>query len=95
VGYALHERCRLDRHTGRTLSRNMEDYRVPGIGDVPEVDVLFTEEGFEQVEGGSVGIGEVATIAVPAAIANAVCAATGVRPMRIPIRPPELLEGLR
>ncbi len=93
IGYALHEARRIDRKTGRLLTRGMEDYRIPGIGDVPDIEVVFTELGFEHVTGGSVGIGEVSTISVPAAIANAVRHATGKRPMAIPIRP-EMLVGV-
>ena len=58
----------------------MEDYRIPGIADTPEIDVHFDEAGFDHVMGGSVGIGEVATVPTSPAIANAICNAIGVRP---------------
>ena len=44
----------------------------------------FDEGGFEHVLGGSVGIGEVATVPTSAAIANAIRNAIGVRPARDP-----------
>jgi xanthine dehydrogenase YagR molybdenum-binding subunit len=47
------------------------------------------------VLGGSVGIGEVATVPTAAAIANAVRNAIQVRPPEIPIRPDRLLELLQ
>jgi hypothetical protein len=31
----------------------MEDYRIPGIADTPQLDVHFDEEGFDHVPGGS------------------------------------------
>jgi xanthine dehydrogenase YagR molybdenum-binding subunit len=57
--------------------------------------VHFDEGGFGHVMGGSVGIGEVATVPTCAAIANAIRNATGVRPMEIPIRPDRMLELLK
>ena len=35
---------------------------MPGIADIPPIDVYFDEGGFDHVLGGSVGIGEVATV---------------------------------
>ncbi|MFV2196387.1 molybdopterin-dependent oxidoreductase [Nocardiopsis sp. LOL_012] len=95
VGYALSEGRREDPATGTVLTANMEDYRIPGLGDVPETEVYFHEEGFEHVPGGGVGLGEVSTVGVAAALANAVHDATGWRPTALPIRPDRLLEGLR
>ncbi|WP_116246913.1 molybdopterin-dependent oxidoreductase [Nocardiopsis sp. FIRDI 009] len=95
VGYALHEERRDDPVTGTVLTDNMEDYRIPGLGDVPETEVYFHEEGFEHVPGGGVGLGEVSTVGVAASVANAVFDATGWRPRDLPIRPDRLIEGLR
>ena len=50
----------------------------------------FDEGGFDHVLGGSVGIGEVATVPTSPAIANAIRNAIGVRPTEIPIRPDRL-----
>lgn len=94
VGYALFEERRTDPATGRVLTDNLEDYRVPGIGDTPEITVHFHQEGFEHVPGGGVGLGEIATLPTAAALANAVHDATGRRPYDMPIRPDRLLEGL-
>ncbi|MET9856138.1 molybdopterin cofactor-binding domain-containing protein [Streptomyces sp. NPDC006450] len=94
VGYALFEERRTDRATGRVLTDNLEDYRIPGIGDTPEITVHFHQEGFEHVPGGGVGLGEISTLPTAAALANAVHDATGWRPYDMPIRPDRLLEGL-
>jgi xanthine dehydrogenase YagR molybdenum-binding subunit len=93
LGYALYEARELDAR-GDVLSANLEDYRIPGIGDTPEIHVHFDEAGFDHVAGGSVGIGEVATVPTSAAIANAVRHATGVRPYEVPLRPDRLLRLL-
>jgi xanthine dehydrogenase YagR molybdenum-binding subunit len=95
IGYALYEARETDPKTGHVLSGNMEDYRIPGIADMPHLDVHFDESGFDHVPGGSVGIGEVATVPTSPAIANAVRNAIGVRPTEIPIRPDRLILALK
>jgi xanthine dehydrogenase YagR molybdenum-binding subunit len=95
VGYALYEARETDPRSGDILSGGMEDYRIPGIADTPEIDVHFDEGGFDHVMGGSVGIGEVATVPTSPAIANAIRHAIGVRPMETPIRPDRLIAALK
>lgn len=93
VGYALYEQRQHD-PGGLVLSAGLEDYRIPGIGDVPEIEVYFEPGGFEHVPGGGVGLGEISTLPVAASIGNAVYDATGWRPRDLPIRPDRLLAGL-
>ena len=95
LGYALYEAREVDLRTGDVLTTSLDDYRMPGIGDTPQIDVHFDEGGFDHVLGGSVGIGEVATVPTAAAICNAVHNATGVRPYEIPIRSDRLLDLLK
>jgi xanthine dehydrogenase YagR molybdenum-binding subunit len=95
IGYALYEARETDPRTGHVLSGSMDDYRIPGIADMPHLDVHFDESGFDHVPGGSVGIGEVATVPTSPAIANAVRNAIGVRPTEIPIRPDRLIAALK
>src|SRR5262249_58413462 len=72
IGYALYEARETDPRTGHVLSGSMEDYRIPGIADMPQLDVHFDEAGFDHVPGGSVGIGEVATVTTSPPRATAV-----------------------
>ena len=95
VGLALYEQQVIDPHTGLTLSSNLEDYRIPQLGDTPEMHIHFHTDGWEHVPGGGVGLGEVATISPAASIGNAVFNATGWRPTHLPIRPDRVLEALR
>jgi xanthine dehydrogenase YagR molybdenum-binding subunit len=95
VGYALYEAREIDSRTGDVLSGGMEDYRIPGIADTPMIDVHFDQGGFDHVLGGSVGIGEVATVPTSPAIANAIHNATGVRLTELPIRPDRLVAALK
>jgi xanthine dehydrogenase YagR molybdenum-binding subunit len=95
IGYALYEARETDPSSGQVLSVGMEDYRIPGIADMPRLEVHFDESGFDHVPGGSVGVGEVATVPVSPAIANAICNAIGVRLTETPFRPDRLVAALR
>jgi xanthine dehydrogenase YagR molybdenum-binding subunit len=95
VGYALYEARETDANSGHVLTSNMEDYRIPGIADTPDIDVHFDEGGFDHVMGGSVGIGEVATVPTSPAIANAIYNAIGIRPTETPISPARLIAALQ
>ena len=95
IGFALYEERQVDPQSGLLLSANLEDYHIPGIGDTPEMEIYFYERGFEHVPGGGVGLGEVTTLAVAAAIGNAVFHATGWRSTDLPIRPDRVLTALR
>ena len=85
----------VDSRTGDVLSGGMEDYRIPGIADTPMIDVHFDQGGFDHVLGGSVGIGEVATVPTSPAVANAIHNATGIRLDALPIRPDRLIAALK
>jgi xanthine dehydrogenase YagR molybdenum-binding subunit len=94
ISFALYEQRIIEPNTGHVLTSNLEDYRFAGIGDCPEISIHFDEKGWDHVPGGGVGVGEVATMPVAAAVANAVHNATGWRPLDLPIRPDRLMSGL-
>lgn len=94
VGYALYEERKVDPATGAIVTGNLEDYRIPGIGDTPEIDIYFHTDGWDHVTGGGIGIGEICTVGVAASIGNAVYNATGWRPLDLPIRPDRVRAGL-
>jgi xanthine dehydrogenase YagR molybdenum-binding subunit len=94
IGYALYEGREVDPARGDILTAGLDDYRIPGIADTPNIDVHFDEAGFDHVLGGSVGIGEVATVPTSPAIANAIRNAIGVRAYEIPIWPARLVSIL-
>lgn len=95
IGYALYEEKVLDKTSGQNLTSNLQDYHLPGIGDVPEIQAEFLPGGFEQVKGKGVGMSELSTMPVAAAVANAVFNATGWRPLESPITPERLITGLQ
>ncbi|MBW3670295.1 MAG: molybdopterin-dependent oxidoreductase, partial [Acidobacteria bacterium] len=37
LGYALYEAKQIDLRTGHNLTANLEDYKIPGIGDSPPI----------------------------------------------------------
>jgi xanthine dehydrogenase YagR molybdenum-binding subunit len=94
VGYALYEERNVDPRTGTILNLGLEEFRIPGIGDAPEVEIHFHEGGFEKLAGHAAGLSELATVPVAAALSNAVFHATGRRFRRLPLRPGRVLEGL-
>ncbi|MEL6986403.1 MAG: molybdopterin cofactor-binding domain-containing protein [Bacteroidota bacterium] len=94
LGYALYEQKTFDLKTGHVLSGNLNDYRIPGIGDMPNIHVHFYEEGYEEVRGMGIGLAELCAIGIAASVGNAVFHATGWRPTNTPITPSDVLKGL-
>ena len=94
ISYALYEERRLDPRSGLLLTGGLEDYRIAGIADVGASEVHFVEEGFDNANGGGVGLAELVTLAPAAAIGNAIFDATGFRPRDLPIRPERVLAGM-
>jgi xanthine dehydrogenase YagR molybdenum-binding subunit len=72
------------------VNPNMEWYLVPGMSDVPDIDIVLVD----QPERGVIGIGEPPAISTAAAIANAVANAIGVRVRSLPITPARVLAAL-
>jgi xanthine dehydrogenase YagR molybdenum-binding subunit len=90
LGFALYEHRILDRNTAQMVNPNMEFYLLPGLSDVPEIDVTIVD----QPERGVVGLGEPPTISTAAAVANAVSNAIGARIRSLPVSPQTVLMAL-
>jgi len=90
LGFALYEHRILDRNTAQMVNPNMEFYLLPGMSDVPAIDVTLVD----QPDRGVVGLGEPPTISTAAAVANAVANAIGVRVRRLPLTPEAVLTAL-
>jgi xanthine dehydrogenase YagR molybdenum-binding subunit len=91
LGFALYENRILDRNSARMVNPNMEWYLVPGISDIPVIDVTIVD----QPDRGVIGLGEPPVISTAAAIANAVSNATGVRIRKLPVTPETVLAALQ
>ena len=91
VGFALYEDRILDRNTAMQVNPNMEWYLLPGMSDIPKIDIML----MNQPERGVIGIGEPPTISTAAAISNAVANAIGVRVRSLPLTPQKVLTALQ
>ena len=90
LGFALYENRIIDRNTGHMVNPNMEWYLVPGMSDIPPIDVTLVD----QPERGVVGIGEPPMISTAAAVGNAVANAIGVRVRSLPLTPEAVLNAI-
>ncbi len=90
MGYALYEERVMDKHAGVVLNPNFETYRLTGLADVPEIDIIL----LDMPERGVIGIGEPVTIPTASAVANAVANALGVRVNSLPMTPARVLSAL-
>jgi len=92
VGHALLEQSETDPATGRYLHQNYSGYLVPTSADIPKLDVIFVGEFDEEASPiGGKGLGELTSVSVAPAIANAVYHATGRRVRDLPITIEKLL----
>jgi xanthine dehydrogenase YagR molybdenum-binding subunit len=85
LGLALMEEVMFDERTGRIMNPSLAEYHVPTHLDVPEIDVIWTDEPDPHAPAGARGIGEIGITGVGAAVANAVFNATGKRVRDLPI----------
>jgi xanthine dehydrogenase YagR molybdenum-binding subunit len=91
LSYALFENRLLDGPTGAQLNADLLQYKIAGMGDLPEMEVVLdVEEGEEGVR----SLGEPVTIPTSGAIANAVANAIGVRVRSLPLTPARVLDAM-
>lgn len=84
MGFALTER--VLKKEGKILNPSYTDYLIPTIKDKPELaEVVTVEDEYKYSAFGAKGLGEIALIATPTAIANAVYDAIGIRFYEIPL----------
>jgi CO/xanthine dehydrogenase Mo-binding subunit len=93
IGWALNEEYVFDGQ-GRMLNANFLDYRMPTALDVPMIDTIIVEVPNPAHPYGVRGVGETPIIAPPAALANAIYRATGVRMSELPMSPPRLWAAM-
>ncbi|MHB8513781.1 MAG: xanthine dehydrogenase family protein molybdopterin-binding subunit [Dehalococcoidia bacterium] len=91
IGWALNEEYYYD-DSGRMANSSFLDYRLPTSLDVPMIDTIIVEVPNPLHPFGVRGVGEPGIVPPLAAIANAVCRATGVRQTQLPMSPRRVLE---
>ena len=95
AGAALMEELVVDRRAGFFVNHDLAGYEVPVHADIPHQEVIFLDEVDPTIGPlKAKGVGELGISGVPAAIANAVYNATGVRVRDYPITLDKLLDHL-
>ena len=94
IGWALYEELVHDAG-GQLISATFLDYAIPRAGQVPAIDASYVELPAPDGPFGAKGIGEAAVVGGAAAIANAVAAASGLRPTELPMTPQRIWRGLQ
>jgi CO/xanthine dehydrogenase Mo-binding subunit len=88
TSWTLKEQLQFDRT--RITSLNWDDYPILTFSEVPQVAVEFIERPEEP----ALGVGEGVTGPVPAAIANAVANAMGIRVKRLPLSKENIVAAM-
>jgi xanthine dehydrogenase YagR molybdenum-binding subunit len=96
ISFTLLENRLLDPKYGVMVNPDLEQYKIVGSREIPEIDVRLVEAYLGQSSTDASGIGEAAgVVSIGAAVANAVYNATGVRIRHTPMTPAVVLAALR
>lgn len=93
IGWGLNEEYFYDA-TGTMRNSTFLDYRIPTCYDLPMIDPLIVEVPNPGHPYGVRGVGEVPIIPPPAALANAIYRAVGVRMHQLPMSPPKVMHEI-
>ena len=93
LGNALWEQIVFE--DGEVVNRGLTEYTMPTARDLPNFEAYIFEGEFGSGRGhGSKGIGEPVHIPTPAAVANAICRATGARLREMPMTPERIWQAV-
>jgi CO/xanthine dehydrogenase Mo-binding subunit len=93
IGQALTEHLQVQ--DGAVTTLHLGDYKLPTAMDIPELTTVLVETKTGPAPYAGKAVGELSNVAVPAAIANAVFNAVGVRLMELPITAEKVYAGLQ
>jgi CO/xanthine dehydrogenase Mo-binding subunit len=93
VGWALNEEYLYDEQ-GRLVNSSLLDYRMPVTLDLPMIESIIVEVPNPGHPYGVRGVGEVPIVPPPAALANAIYRAVGVRMNSLPATPARIVAEL-
>jgi xanthine dehydrogenase molybdenum-binding subunit len=91
IGWGMNEEYFYDT-AGVMRNSTFLDYRIPTCLDLPLIDCLLVEVPNPGHPFGVRGVGEVPIVPGPAALANAIHRAVGVRMRQLPMSPPRVLH---
>ena len=93
IGWALNEEYYMSKD-GAMLNTSLLDYRMPTSLDLPMIDTVIIEVPNPGHPFGARGVGEANIIPPPAALANAIHDAIGIRMDRLPMNPVAVMEAI-
>jgi xanthine dehydrogenase molybdenum-binding subunit len=93
IGSALYEGYVYDQD-GQLLNPTFLDYKLPTALDVPPIETVIVEVPYPKHPFGARGVGEIPIVPPPAAIANAIHRAVGVRMDELPMTPARILKKM-
>lgn len=93
IGWALNEEYYYD-ETGQMRNSGFLDYRMPTTLDLPMIETIMVEVPNPGHPIGIRGVGEVPIVPPPAAIANAIYRAVGVRMTELPMSPAKVCKAI-
>ena len=93
IGWGLNEEYFYD-DKGILRNTGLLDYRMPTCLDLPMIETLIVEVPNPGHPLGVRGVGEVSIVPPPAALANAIYRATGIRMTETPMSPPRILKQI-
>jgi xanthine dehydrogenase YagR molybdenum-binding subunit len=86
----------VDQRFGTVMNANLEQFHIPTIRDVPEIDIVLLDRPNTYANTlGALGAGEPPIIPTPGAIANAVAHAIGRPVSGLPLTPDRVLDLLK
>ncbi len=93
IGWGLNEEYYYN-DKGDLMNSSLLDYRMPTALDLPMIDTVIVEVPNPGHPFGVRGVGEASIVPPPAAIANAIYHAVGIRMDRLPMNPIAVMETL-
>ncbi len=93
IGWALNEEYMYN-EKGEMTNASLLDYRLPTSLDLPMIETIIVEVPNPGHPFGVRGVGEVSIVPPPAAIANAIYRAAGVRMQELPMNPARVLKAI-
>ena len=98
IGQALFEEVIYSEDTGQLRTGTLLDYSIPGIGEIPDLELDRTITPSPTNDLGVKGVGEAGTIAASAAVINAICDALapfGIKHVDMPASPDRLWKQIK
>jgi CO/xanthine dehydrogenase Mo-binding subunit len=94
LGMAMFEQAEYSK-TGRLINNNFMTYKIPTRLDIKKLTTYFVDSYEESGPFGAKSVGEIGIDTPPAALANAVYNALGLRMRELPITPEKILLNLK